>query len=340
MVLYQEIYVGEHANALLEVFEQSELVFPGRGFGRQVRHLILSHWLLDRPPIPVSDILRWCPNIIYLTKDDDDITPTPSSPLDLSCIRRFDWVYTRYRPTMNGQNNNHGRDFFRAVIAGAYDLRYLYIAVTFPNSRLSTIPSFPVTAHSLTTLHVVHIGTVLRGELEHWNFPNLIHLITDSSLTLGTMSTIFGSQLEVIEFLQDEALYHSALSVLGLCPNLRELNYHIAYVSTMHPPVRHEQLETIRLRPGQNHMLDVKEIAITVEQQFSLIAQGFYPSLRRIVFYEVEQWRELLSSIDGFKRICDDIRRQDCGLEDENGISLTWHDGPEIVGVHRTRRLL
>lgn len=277
-ITYEKIHAGEHVGSLLKAFEESENTFPGNGFGRQVRHLVLSFW--NSTPIPLPNILRWCPNVTCLTKDDVDISPVPTLDVDLTRIKRFDWVFKRYAG-QGLQNTSHGRDFYRDIIARATNLQYLYIAISYPNTRLSRIQPYPLSVHSLTTLHVQHIGNNLRDELEGWQFPNLKNLITDSSLTRGTFSSLFGPQIEVIEFLADEALHNDAcLDVLNKCPNVRDLNYYIQFASFSHLPFRHEKLECVRLHSGANYMLDDEWAAVT--QQLDIFAGKSFPALKRI----------------------------------------------------------
>ncbi|KAF8076862.1 hypothetical protein FPV67DRAFT_1472930 [Lyophyllum atratum] len=312
-ITYEEIHAGGHVESLLKAFEESETTFPGNGFGRQVRHLVLDFW--NSTPVPLSIILRWCPNVTYIAKDDIDTSPTPTADVDLACIKRFDWVLKRI-PGQGLENTSHGRDFYRDIVARASNLQYLHVAISYPTSRLSHLPSPPITAHSLTTLHVQHIGNVLRQELEMWQFPNLTHLITDSSLTWNTFSPLFGPRLELIGFLRDEALYDASLDVLAQCPNIRELNYYIEFASFSRPPLRHDELECIRLHSGKNHMLDEALHGLIVERQFFIFAGAFFPSLKRIILHG--DWDAVIPPY-AFFPLCGQLRRRNCSIEDEHG---------------------
>jgi hypothetical protein len=91
--LYEEVHVGEHAKSLLESLEKSEILFPGKGSGRRVRCVILSAWRPEIIPVSLLDVFQWCPNVKILVKSDDDIALTPTSGVDLSSIKRFDWIH-------------------------------------------------------------------------------------------------------------------------------------------------------------------------------------------------------------------------------------------------------
>ncbi|KAG6835762.1 hypothetical protein H0H93_014911 [Arthromyces matolae] len=327
---YEQVYVGQHATSLLEALQRSETSSPGRGIGRQVQRVVFNYFGLEPPPPPLSllEVLRWCPNVAYLTKEDADLTP-PSLPshsiteaISFTSIQRFDWaffqrmLYSRERRV----KDMHGLDFLRTVITRAPELQYLRIAVTFPNFRTLSTLSYHIKATSLTTLRVEHIG-LIRGELEQWEFPNLNTIVTDSSLTRGTFSPLFGPGIRVVEFLRDESLLSDALRVLEKCPNLRELVYYVQYASIVQPGFVHGELETIRLHSVRNRMLGDAEIADIVQPQFLSILNGVYPSLRRIIFHgAVEGWKDMASLVPGFEKVCDEIRhRQLCTLEDEFG---------------------
>lgn len=314
--LYEEVYMGEKARTLYQTLETSETMFPGEGVGRRVRCVVLSAWRPEIKPVPLIEVLRWCPNVEILVKSDDDTTPTPTPDVDLSSIKRFDWRFIRYQYAGRGlhwQNTHLGLDFFRETMTRSDSLHYLTIGIRYPMSRLSDHPRPRIVTHSLTTLRVQHIGPVIRAEIEGWDCPNLTHIITDSSLMWETYSTLFGSRTEVIELVKDESLHSlSALGVVEQCPNLLELNYHVEYGRFPPAPLNQDTLQCIRLHAGRNYMIDHADTWELLKAQFTLFAGSSFPSLRRLILYG--DWSDVLCDPQ-FVPLKDSVLARGCAVE-------------------------
>ncbi|KAF9463706.1 hypothetical protein BDZ94DRAFT_598101 [Collybia nuda] len=315
--LYEEVYMGEHAKTLSEALEKSETMFPREGVGRRVRCIVLSAWRPEIKPIPLPEVLRWCPNTEILVKSDDDTTPTPNPDVDLSSIKRFDWRFTRFQlfaeRGLHWQNTHQGLDFFRDAMMRSDNVHYLAVGIRYPMSRLSDNPRPHIATHSLTTLRVHHIGPVIRAEIEGWDCPNLTHIITDSSLMWETYSPIFGPRIEVVELIKDESLHSIfALGVVEKCPNLLELNYHVEYGQFPSKPIHQDTLRCIRLYAGRNYMIDLADTWELLKAQFTLFAGPSFPSLRRLVLYG--DWDDVLRDSQ-FVPLKDGVLARGCAVE-------------------------
>ncbi|RDB20077.1 hypothetical protein Hypma_013081 [Hypsizygus marmoreus] len=319
-MLYEEIYIGEraHTDTLLETFEQSELTHPGQGLGRLVRNVVLASVVRDEV-LPLVDVLRWCPNVEALVKSDDDVTFPPRSDVDLSSITRFDWSWIRHGDDreIEMENIKQGLAFYEAIASRAPNLQYLSIAIRYPARTVGVFQDLPTVTPSLTALRIQHTESTLRQEIEDWEFPKLTHIITDSSLVWRSFSSLFGPQIEVVEFTVDEALHTAhALGVIGLCPNLREINYHVEFAKFPPQPVYNDSLACVRLHSGRNYMLDSASVWDEIEAQLQVFAGASFPALKRIILYG--DWDNVVND-SRFSAWGKKLRDRGCIVEDEYG---------------------
>lgn len=288
--MYETVYLGENLNLLLGGLKRSEKAAVGKGYGHNVRRIVLSSWKIEWPtrnPKPLTDIIHHCPNATILVKRDDDTSPLFLPNINLSQIRRFDWQYVRgLNVDPRHSYLDHGLDFIRTTVAAAHNLRYLLIDIRCAVSRSSKYPPTTITLPNLSVLHVRGLTSNLRREIEGWSFPQLTNIITDCSLMWYTPSTLFNSQTEVIEFLRDEMLVELVpLGIVERCPNLRELDYSIEFMRFPVSHTSHIGLECIGLHAGLNLDQPIADLRKRYQRHFDDIMETSLPALQVIILY-------------------------------------------------------
>lgn len=286
--MYETVYLGEHLILLLGGLKRSEKAAVGKGYGHNVRRIVLSSWKIEWPnPKPLTDIIHHCPNATILVKRDDDTSPLFLPNLSLSQFRRFDWQYARgFNVDPQLSYLDHGLDFVRNTVAAAHNLRYLLIDIRCAASRSSKYPPTTITLPNLSILHVRGLTSNLRREIEGWSFPKLTHIITDCSLMWYTPSTLFNSQTEVIEFLRDEMLVELVpLGIVERCPNLRELNYSMEFMRFPVSQILHIGLKCIGLHAGSNLDQPAADLRKRYQRHFDDIMETSLPALQVIILY-------------------------------------------------------
>lgn len=286
--MYETVYLGEHLILLLGGLTRSEKAAVGKGYGHNVRRIVLSSWKIEWPsPKHLTNIIHHCPNATILVKRDDDTSPLFLPNLSLSQFRRFDWQYARgFNVDPQLSYLDHGLDFVRNTVAAAHNLRYLLIDIRCAASRSSKYPPTKITLPNLSILHVRGLNSNLRREIEGWSFPKLTHIITDCSLLWYTPSALFNSQIEVIEFLRDAMLVELVpLGIVERCPNLREFNYSPEFMRFPVSHILHIGLKCIGLHAGSNLDQPVADLRKRYQRHFDDIMETSLPELQVIILY-------------------------------------------------------
>lgn len=328
--IYESIRLNHGMAGLLQALRSPTEAGSGSGCGRWVKRLELFVVEKEDPQSPVlpSDILKRCPDIQVLVKDDDDLLPHSIGDMDLSGIRRFDWWYARYRDgdhrfDTKEDDKSLGLSFLREVISRAPNLEYLLVAKRYSSSITSVHVPSSLTLSSLATLRVEGIGARLRAEMETWVFPRLNTVVMDSRLLwMSSSSILHNSSIKTVELIDDEEFLESQylVALFSARPNLRELGYYINFVrpSPRYPSV-YPSLVCIRLHAKPNPTVIHATWPPThglmwshIKLHFSMFTTSNFPSLKHIVLYG--DWSQALDDLR-FASICHALHVEGICLE-------------------------
>ncbi|KAJ7921202.1 hypothetical protein B0H13DRAFT_1985442 [Mycena leptocephala] len=327
--LFETIHLSWYGSRkLLEGLRRS---VGGVSCGNRTRRFELSVVEHEDPDHPVSpaDIFLSCPNIEVLVKCDDDLLPHSVQGANLSCLKRFDWYYARYRDgdhqfATEDDDPSRGQDFLRAVVRSASNLQYLSLVKRFRGTPRARPPPSSLVLPSLTTLHLQLISLDVWTEIETWTFPQLQVLRVDASfIDLPRSSDRIWDTVKVVELLQDQGSIPTSSripSILRICPNAAELNYYIEYV---YPPddavYVAASIQVVRLHFAVNYDLrwpvEEEDVLWThVFAHLSMLSGPMFPSLKRVVL--CGPWNFVIADeqFGLFKR---DLGARGCRLDSE-----------------------
>ncbi|KAF8165959.1 hypothetical protein B0H34DRAFT_794277 [Crassisporium funariophilum] len=297
---YETVLVKRQPTQLLNFLENSEKAAPGEGYGRLIRTLILSAWdqqfnIRIAYVNAFSTIISFCPNITALIKLNDKIVIDPALNLNFSSLQRFDWwaasiFKVSYPPRDNFASNVRA---LRAIVSQAPNLQYLSIGHA--GNWQPSAPSGSFIAPNIRTLRLRWLSASLAQELDHWSFPKLTHIITDSSaVSLQTgIPRFFGPGIQTLEFTRDRDIHHPpllSLAVISCCPSLRQLNYCIEFASFPPNLPAHKSLRSVGIHVSTNLALDCgdgdgSQLKSHYEAHFAVFSGFVFPALDEVVIY-------------------------------------------------------
>ncbi|KAF7794884.1 hypothetical protein EIP86_006027 [Pleurotus ostreatoroseus] len=249
--------------------------------------------ILVRPPPSYLDQLKF----------DFPVKECPA----LTSLRRLDWWHHNDAARSGGLNS------LTDVLKSAPNIVYLSLG---GDLHISPLQHLSISLPSLVTLHIRPMNASLWASLGGWRLPSLRHVIIDTynGFIPQNFWSAFGHQVKTVELGQSIkfCLIDMAQYVLGVCPNLEELNYRIQFAATPNLPVRHPTLTTVRLHAASNGFFADEGNGFWqhIESHFIALSSTCLPALKHVVLHG--DWGFLLHnnrSHSLMKRLLDAGRR-------------------------------
>lgn len=200
----------------------------------------------------------------------------------LASLRRLDWWH------QNDAARSGGLNSLTDVLKAAPNLEYLSLG---GDMQICFLHQTPLSLLALTTLRIRPMHALLLAPFNRWKLPSLKHIIVDTyngSLPQNFWAA-FGGQIETIELGHDIkfCLVDMVQYLLGVCPNLKELNYRVQFTAMPSIAEEHAALTTVRLHAVENAFFSGEGDGLWehLEGHFVALSSARLSALRRIVFH-------------------------------------------------------
>jgi len=303
--LFRRVWVRHGAQGLLRSLEGP---MHSEGYGRYVRRLELPSKLVHHDatnPIRLLDIFACCPHLEILVKPDFNgrqdsrfwsnlipVTQPQTNDVPLTSLTRLDWSS---RGWAEHETLEATRSVLASLIFRSPNLRYLSESFQ-PGPIFKDIDrsAHAILFPSLTLYRAGYAGLSWAG-IQRGDVPNLTHLTLEPGNLLRTSDpltilNIVGSQLRVVELLQDPGnIIHLDLNFfVRQCPNLQVFTYHVG-LPHLRPLDTLQHLELTTLNLQVNHLYrrygGTRVFWKILGGEFAIFSAQVFPALKHITLY-------------------------------------------------------